>query len=1781
MNAKNQLLGLSVFALLCSTILSKCAEGCLKCKGHNICEICDSSSLYVLSNGECVKQTMDFCLLTFSLKSCLMCYPGYYLERSGKCVKNPEGVNQIANCKVYDSYTRCKTCYQYYYLADAGQTCREIEGDVIENCVVYDSSSVCQVCGDYILSSQKNRCDPPKYSDKKCMFYSDKTTCRKCKDGFYFDKNFYIRNIASLYEYLTLTFKNYYYHQYSIVNVPTCEKKTLIENCEEPLGNHKCQKCADGFYINSTFDACIANPPESVFFRTDNITNCYLHNKTTVVRNNVEVLNIECILCYENYYKTVNNRKCMPHTSRVNNCKVMSQSIDEECILCDTGFYRKDDEVSGEKCQARVDTNDLCQTYHLLSEACETCVDATYIKHYGDKFCSPPIPDCKVYETSGVVLSCKQCTFGFYFDTNSAQCLKNNDIFDPYCAYYDANKLCQECYFGFYYDTSKSPATCEPNTPEYVDLARCSAFHALNKNECIGCASSSAIVQLQYTCKAFRNTNYKGSNVFDYISYCEKYELTSTGAFRCMEAKAEVQNDDETLKKVYVLITDEERAFDKTADRVAYCDLHEQNYKTSNDPILCNTCYKKREISTDFDYSNLKDTANCSDTETDSGYCVKFFSSLNTCREYTYYNIDSTACPDFDRAKGDYTLTDDDEVRAKACPWYGQTSYTTNNCSVEGDVKSYQCYSRDGSDNCNIYHFFQDEMGARFTENIEFEIVISPDKASCLQYNTFKLENNSNCVQSSTDGTYCLLCAKSFYSIPTRTFTYELDSIESYISKINVTGFVEGCVKYNDITKLCTRCAFGKYLSRNECVTCSSNNMAIDSTGLVCLQFVDTNFPDTCEQISVLNTNTYCIKCKEGYVGKINWDTNVVLSKSFYPIIGGVQTMIEMTAHASSFTSCDDSNDLFYYQESYKDTINNCLFYNVYNGVSYCLGCKFGFVGEIYETPNNFLTIQNCTVDDTRCDTSVTYPLEDPYISSLVTCHKCPEAGKIPSFLFFYNTAIGVSNIEFLYKHPNGRTMRCADTDVLNCLIQFESKDETVQVKWGFTSNPNNNRKVCVYCEPGYTPTYENISDNYFPYRKITACTAIDHCESSLIPNKCEQCQTSGVTSDLNTKALRTSNGVTTCEENEYIKIDPFCSETSSNSAAGVCDTCKDGYVYLNQKCVALNVTSCKYFRADVCVESVKELDEMKSIIWREYNSDYVVETINCVEVPDPITNCEYYASETTCHQCLDGFFLGNNGKSCYERNIGECKEYDDVTMTCSLCNDGFDKANDGTCTVAAAGNARGCTQYSDGFCSSCSTEGFLPVKIQSNQTSICINATIHPFCAEVDADLLKNEKILSCKTCKLLSDYETVAAADDFELSNYDFFTTATSTYADDKGLLKVSQLYSFYNDMRNYYINQNSNSNLRFALFKYDYNICQEYIPIDNCLKYDDSSFEQTFDCIECTAAYYLNNNSCHLRTTEAFCIEYEISSNTCKRYIDTWDYSITLSTFDEFVIANNPPAKSSQVNVDEGIEGCIAYEDQNTCRHCNRTTYLYDNLCLTVHTIVPQCETYSRDGFCTECQDGLLLFQNKCLPMYSQNCYGFLSNTSCRSCPMTHPYLSGGSCVKNPAMDFCDDYSKIDSCKHCEDAFSRTQAGTCILKTEYIKNCKKHMDGPFCLECKDNYVLINNECILNPNYDRNCLEFKATSECNVCQFNHYFKVDQCFPCKTDPFECLFCNPDNPSECLLCKSGFFMNNEFQCIAIPNFTQPLIRLYQESMVTGTAILIVWGLSTLGLLVGF
>lgn len=121
-------------------------------------------------------------------------------------------------------------------------------------------------------------------------------------------------------------------------------------------------------------------------------------------------------------------------------------------MKCLPAYFRSDIEGSLEKCHKRGD-NPNCLEVHELSNECKVCIDSTYIKHYNDRICSPPIAGCDTYNKENVDLSCKYCKKNFYYDISTKKCLTNSGTnFDPYCSLYNSEKQCILCLEAYYFN---------------------------------------------------------------------------------------------------------------------------------------------------------------------------------------------------------------------------------------------------------------------------------------------------------------------------------------------------------------------------------------------------------------------------------------------------------------------------------------------------------------------------------------------------------------------------------------------------------------------------------------------------------------------------------------------------------------------------------------------------------------------------------------------------------------------------------------------------------------------------------------------------------------------------------------------------------------------------------------------------------------------------------------------------------------------------------------------------------------------------------------------------------------------------------------------------------------------------------------------------------------------------------------------------------------------------------------------------------------------------------
>lgn len=67
------------------------------------------------------------------------------MEINSWCVTNPSGVNEIKNCKFYESFHFCSVCEWNFYLSEDKLSCIKVETKITD-CEVYLDKNHCSLC---------------------------------------------------------------------------------------------------------------------------------------------------------------------------------------------------------------------------------------------------------------------------------------------------------------------------------------------------------------------------------------------------------------------------------------------------------------------------------------------------------------------------------------------------------------------------------------------------------------------------------------------------------------------------------------------------------------------------------------------------------------------------------------------------------------------------------------------------------------------------------------------------------------------------------------------------------------------------------------------------------------------------------------------------------------------------------------------------------------------------------------------------------------------------------------------------------------------------------------------------------------------------------------------------------------------------------------------------------------------------------------------------------------------------------------------------------------------------------------------------------------------------------------------------------------------------------------------------------------------------------------------------------------------------------------------------
>ena len=299
---------------------------------------------------------------------------------------------------------------------------------------------------------------------------SDDKLCNKCNYNYYPDENggcSFINNCEISYQGNCLKC----IEDFILVGkeLKICKSLNTEDylNCENiDLETGFCNKCKEGFYLNSGDKKCIKT------------NNCH------------ESSNGVCTKCSLSYYLDKSIEECKIKNDTLINCQETIDGIN--CDKCDDNSY--------------LDDNNKCIGVNYCSiEApfvkCKKCREGYYLAEYGN--CCSKEPNCNFGDKDLGI--CTQCKDFFYIDFKDGRCRPNNEDNDfKYC--YKADGECYECVHGTYLGEDKK---CSFST-------NCAESHL---GKCVHCINSEYHLGRDNIC-----TNIDKCIYSNYYNSCEECE---------------------------------------------------------------------------------------------------------------------------------------------------------------------------------------------------------------------------------------------------------------------------------------------------------------------------------------------------------------------------------------------------------------------------------------------------------------------------------------------------------------------------------------------------------------------------------------------------------------------------------------------------------------------------------------------------------------------------------------------------------------------------------------------------------------------------------------------------------------------------------------------------------------------------------------------------------------------------------------------------------------------------------------------------------------------------------------------------------------------------------------------------------------------------------------------------------------------------------------------------------------------------------------------------------
>ena len=500
---------------------------------------------------------------------------------------------------------------------------------------------------------------------------------------------------------------------------------------------------------------------------------------------------------------------------------------------------------------------------------------------------------------------------------------------------------------------------------------------------------------------------------------------------------------------------------------------------------------------------------------------------------------------------------------------------------------------------------------------------------------------------------------------------------------------------------------------------------------------------------------------------------------------------------------------------------------------------------------------------------------------------------------------------------------------------------------------------------------------------------------------------------------------------------------------------CSDGCLKCNAKdecqlCdiprnFALNGTACITTKVDNCLKIANNGTCLSC-----QTPYYINETTGkCTQVETrfQIENCSGYSSKQVCLGCQPGLYLSEGKCISVTIQIANCDFYS-ADGICSSCKQNFYLSIDGTTCLAKSSDVN-CVKSTVVQCTACADGYFLDPNLFSYKYGYDLGSII----GWVESKSLQQSRLASQLVCSK-SNLENCS-----ELLNLKQCKVCKDGYfLTDSGLCKRNPTPLIANCKS--YLSEVSCSECIDGFFLFSSTSCRSVVSIDNCSRYDPTSFESR--CVECSKDYMVNGNECVKRVQS-------LSITNCE--------ATNLSRDECAKCNNNFVLISTKLSCLAAVANCKDYADlaadstSLVCKECKDLYYLLDGIC--VLGTVDKCLTYSDNNICKVCKEGYFLANSICETHPSlSNCekYDPAKNMTCIMCSASTTLFSlQNFCVPVSSTPNCASYSNTGSCSSCRKGYYLADS-KCNLMPASAANCKTYTTTPTnsCVACQDGFVL-----------------------------------------------------------------------------------------------------------------